>query len=339
MAKNLGRESDGTGLVIVLLLVAGMLLTCSRPVRGLSTGFYSYTCPDLESTVKNGVDSAVASDPRVGASILRVHFHDCFVDGCDGSVLLDDTTSFIGEKGAPQNANSLRGFGAIDDIKSSVEAICPGIVSCADILTIAARDSVVNAGGPSWDVELGRYDSLTASKSDAVASLPSPLSDLSTITGNFANVGLSETDLVALSGAHTFGKAQCGAFVGRLYDFQGTGSPDPTIDPTYLQTLQANCPDGGDGSVLNNLDQGTPTAFDNSYYNNLLVNKGLLNSDQVLESTSGSTTTQNLVTSFGGDQSSFFSQFSASMLKMGRISPKSSSNGQIRTNCRVVNSA
>lgn len=63
--------------------------------------------------------------------------------GCDASVLLDDTSSFTGEKTAGPNSGSLRGFEVIDSIKSQMENICPGVVSCADILTVAARDSVV----------------------------------------------------------------------------------------------------------------------------------------------------------------------------------------------------
>jgi hypothetical protein len=67
----------------------------------------------------------------------------CDVKGCDGSVLLADTATFTGEQNAFPNAGSLRGFGVIDNIKSQVEAICKQTVSCADILAVAARDSVV----------------------------------------------------------------------------------------------------------------------------------------------------------------------------------------------------
>jgi len=58
-------------------------------------------------------------------------------------VLLNDTSSFTGEQTAAPNVNSLRGFGVIDNIKSQLESLCPGVVSCADILAVGARDSVV----------------------------------------------------------------------------------------------------------------------------------------------------------------------------------------------------
>lgn len=58
-------------------------------------------------------------------------------------MLLDDTVDFIGEKTAAPNLNSLRGFDVIDAIKSDLESFCPETISCADILAVAARDSVI----------------------------------------------------------------------------------------------------------------------------------------------------------------------------------------------------
>ncbi|CAL5420417.1 unnamed protein product [Camellia sinensis] len=109
----------------------------------LSSNFYSSLCPNLLPTIRAVIDYIVSHDNRMMASLLRLHFHDCFVNGCDASILLDDTETIIGEKTAPPNNHSLRGYDLIDAIKSQVESWCPGIVSCADILAIAARDAVV----------------------------------------------------------------------------------------------------------------------------------------------------------------------------------------------------
>ncbi|KAH7866703.1 hypothetical protein Vadar_023738 [Vaccinium darrowii] len=163
--------------VFLILLVVGIASA------QLSTTFYSSSCPKVLTTIKSAVDSAVSKEARMGAFLLRLHFHDCFVNGCDGSVLLDGST---GEKFAGPNANSLRGFKVIDTIKSQVESLCPGVVSCADILTVAARDSVIALGGPSWSVPLGRRDSATANQTAASSNLPSPDSSLNTLITAFS---------------------------------------------------------------------------------------------------------------------------------------------------------
>ncbi|KAG6601713.1 Peroxidase 52, partial [Cucurbita argyrosperma subsp. sororia] len=77
----------------------------------------------------------------MAASIIRLHFDDCFVQGCDVSILLDDTPSMIGEQNAAPNRNSVRGYRVIHKAKSEVEKICPDIVSCVDIFAVAARDA------------------------------------------------------------------------------------------------------------------------------------------------------------------------------------------------------
>ncbi|KAH9314459.1 hypothetical protein KI387_023086, partial [Taxus chinensis] len=158
--------------------------------------YYQKSCPNLLSIVKSTVKAAVAKEPRIGASILRLHFHDCFVQGCDASLLLDGSAS---EKFAAPNNNSTRGFEVTDDIKSKVEAACSGVVSCADILTLAAHDSIVELGGPEWSVPLGRRDSKTANANLANTALPAPTFNLANITKSFQDQGLSVKDMVVLS--------------------------------------------------------------------------------------------------------------------------------------------
>ncbi|KAE8787241.1 Peroxidase 4 [Hordeum vulgare] len=85
----------------------------------LSTGFYSSSCPGVLGAVASVVQSAVANEPRMGASILRLFFHDCFVQGCDGSLLLDYTASFQGEKMAtPNNGSSAYEAQRFDDLQN-----------------------------------------------------------------------------------------------------------------------------------------------------------------------------------------------------------------------------
>ena len=64
------------------------------------------------------------------------------LQGCDASVLIASTPGNSAERDAVPNF-TLRGFDIVDDIKKQVEAICPGIVSCADIIALASRDAVV----------------------------------------------------------------------------------------------------------------------------------------------------------------------------------------------------
>ncbi|RXH85283.1 hypothetical protein DVH24_042051 [Malus domestica] len=266
----------------------------------LSSTFYSTTCPNVTSIVRGVVEQAQQNDIRIGAKLIRVHFHDCFVNGCDGSIMLDNADGIDSEKDA----------------------------------AIASQILVSENGGPTWEVQLGRRDSRTANRAGTTA-IPGFNESLDQLSQKFRDAGLDSTDLVALSGAHTFGRARCSTFVHRLYNFSGTGNPDPTIEAGYLETLRQTCPQNGNGDTLNDLDQSTRDAFDNNYFTNLQNNRGLLQTDQVLFSTSGDTVA--IVNRFANSQSDFFDSFGQSMINMGNIGVLTGTNGEIRTNCRRVN--
>jgi len=303
-------------MACIVLCVLCISSTNNAAHGQLTSTFYDKLCPTALSIVKAAVNQAVNNEKRMGASLLRLHFHDCFVNGCDGSILLDDNSTFTGEKTALPNANSVRGFDVIDTIKTQVEAACSGVVSCADILAIVARDSVVQLGGPTWTVLLGRRDSTTASLSAANNNIPSPASNLSALISSFTAHGLSTKDLVDLV-----------AFRARIYN-------ESNIDTSFATSVKSSCPSAGGDNTLSPLDLATPTTFDNKYYTDLGNRKGLLHSDQQLFS-GGSTDSQ--VTTYSANQNTFFTDFAAAMVNMGNIAPLTGTTGQIRTNCRKVN--
>ncbi|XP_010035872.2 peroxidase P7 [Eucalyptus grandis] len=315
--------SNSSFPIVAAIIVS--LLVCLTNAQ-LSPNFYTRTCPNVQRIVRNATTQAVRREPRMGASILRMFFHDCFVNGCDASVLLDDTATFTGEKTARPNQNSLRGFEVIDTIKSRVEAACNATVSCADILALAARDGVVQLGGPSWAVPLGRRDARTASLSGANSQIPSPFSSLATLISSFAAQGLNARDMTALSGGHAIGLARCTTFRNRIYN-------ETNIDASFATTRRTNCPASGGDANLAPLDR-TPNRFDNNYYQNLVARRGLLHSDQELFN-GGSQDA--LVRTYSNNYRAFASDFAAAMVKMGNISPLTGRNGEIRRNCRVVN--
>jgi len=179
-------------------------------------------------------------------------------------------------------------------------------------------------------VLLGRRDSTTASKTNAESDLPAPTFSLQNLTDNFSNKGLSVTDMIALSGAHTIGQSQCRFFRARIYN-------DTNIDTAFATSLQANCPQatGSGDSSLAPLDTMTPNAFDNAYYTNLQSQKGLLHSDQELFNGGSADST---VSSFASSASAFTSAFATAMVNMGNIAPKTGTQGEIRLTCSKVNS-
>nr|CAB3470640.1 unnamed protein product [Digitaria exilis] len=294
------------------------LLCLLVPCHGkLSTKFYSKSCPSVATIVRSVMAQAVAKEPRMGASTIRLFFHDCFVNGCDASILLDDTPTFTGEKNAGATS-------------TPSAAACTGIVSCADIVALASRDAVNLLGGPTWNVQLGRKDSRTASQSAANANLPGPGSSAASLVTAFAAKGLSARDMTALSGAHTVGQARCVFFRSRIY------TPEPNINATFAAERQRTCPQSGgagDGNLAP-FDDQTPDAFDNAYYRNLVAQRGLLHSDQELFNGGA---VDALVRKYSGNAGMFATDFAKAMVRMGGLMPAAGTPTEVRLNCRKVN--
>nr|AKN79297.1 peroxidase 4 [Betula platyphylla] len=324
------KLSSQTFLFVLLLLGLGASLAHSQGTR---VGFYAATCPRAESIVRSTVQAHFKSDPTVAPGLLRMHFHDCFVQGCDASVLIDGANA---EKTATPNL-SLRGFEVIDDAKAQLEATCPGVVSCADILALAARDSVVLANGPTWQVPTGRKDGRVSLASDA-GNLPSFTDSIDEQKQKFAAKGLNAQDLVTLLGGHTIGTSQCQFFSYRLYNFTTSGNADPAINSAFLPQLQALCPQNGDGTKRVGLDTGSSNRFDTSFFTNLRGGRGVLESDQKLWTDAS---TQTFVQRFLGLRGllglSFSVEFGRSMVKMSNIDVKTGTNGEIRKLCSAIN--
>ncbi|KAF6152589.1 hypothetical protein GIB67_013036 [Kingdonia uniflora] len=190
----------------------------------------------------SGVDIAEFTHPR---RLRRDKIHQIVQDfGYDASLLLDDTSSFTGEKMALTNVNVEIGLDVIDTIKTQVESVCAGVVSCRDILTIAARDCCCckyefyvsppscydlmiivttllgfQLGGKSWTVQLGRRDATTASLSTANNDIPRSTFRLNQLISNFSNRSLSAKEMMTLSGQHDLHYGEM--TVGENLDFSG----------------------------------------------------------------------------------------------------------------------
>ncbi|XP_028766896.1 peroxidase 44-like [Neltuma alba] len=299
----------------------------------LRVGFYCTSCPSAETIVRRAVRRHFIRERSITADLLQMHFHDCFVRGCDGSILIDPRGRKGSEKQARINRN-LEGFDLIDEIKAAVEKACPSTVSCADIIALATRDAVALAGGPRYNVPTGRRDGLVSCPSEV--HIPGPSLSVSQAFESFFRVrGFSLNEMVTLLGAHTVGFTHCSFVRGRLSSF---GNRDPPMDPALDAKLGRICgsaqrPARNDPQIV--LDQNTSLVFDNEYYRQVRMSRGVLHIDQQLGVDASS---RGIVAGFAANENSFKRRFAEAMIKMGSLDVLVGNAGEIRKNCRAFNS-
>ncbi|KAL6657513.1 hypothetical protein ACP70R_005293 [Stipagrostis hirtigluma subsp. patula] len=286
----------------------------------LRVGYYNCSCPNTENIVREVVKNATTKNPGIGAGLIRIFFHDCFVRGCDASVLLNSTNRDTELFGLPNL--SLRGMEVIDAAKRALKEACPKTqVSCADIVAFSARDASYFLTNRTLDFAMpaGRYDGRVSFANETLQNLPGPFSDLQELKDSFAAKGLSTSDMVTLSGAHSIGRAQCRFFLGRFEN----------RTDAFAEKLREQC--RVNTTVMQDLV--TPDLLDNQYYKNI-DQFVLFESDAVLNSTE----TIKQVTDFANSGKGLFErEFGEAMVKMSYIGVKTSADGEIRMECSKVN--
>ncbi|CAL5068310.1 unnamed protein product [Urochloa decumbens] len=327
-------------LSLALLLTAAASCAAAKASPRLSPNYYRHTCPHVERIVSDVIAAKQRANPSTAAGTLRLFFHDCFVNGCDASVLVSPLSSDATPERAAEINLSLPGdaFDAVARAKAALESACPGVVSCADVLALAARDLVAILGGPRFPVALGRRDSRRSDARDVEGNLPRTNMSARAMARLFASKGITAREMVALAGAHTVGFSHCGEFAHRIYGYRGGAGAgeghDPRLNPEFARALQRSCAGyRSDPTVSIFNDIVTPRDFDEAYYKNLPRGLGLLASDAALWEYPP---TRVFAERYAGNRTAFFEDFAAAMQRLGAVGVKTGRQGVVRRRCDAL---
>ncbi|RVX06174.1 putative Peroxidase 48 [Vitis vinifera] len=291
----------------------------------LEYDFYRNSCPKAESIVRSSMAQIFAAHSDTPPALLRLLFHDCFIQGCDASILLDDSnesTNRSAEKLAIPN-QTLKGFDKVEKIKEELEkSLSWGFNDFEGFRAFL----FILAGGPFYPVFTGRRDSNQSYFQEAMDDIPKPDGNITQTLGLFTLRGFNERETVSL-----------------------LGQPDPSIASDFLDEMRRNCQDSGNSSngtasppmvsrAMSELTLGmtyyqglsssvsSGSAFDTHYYQSLLQGRGLLFSDQQLMAEEK---TERLVRAYASDDGSTFQiDFARSMMKMSSLSVLTGSQEQ-----------
>lgn len=302
----------------------------------MSVNYYQKSCPRFSQIMQDTITNKQITSPTTAAATLRLFFHDCFIEGCDASVLVSSTPFNEAERDADMNLSLPGdGFDVVVRAKTALELACPGVVSCADILAVATRDLVTMVGGPFYKVPLGRRDGLVSQANRVEGNLPRPTMSISQIISIFAVRGFSVQEMVALSGAHTIGFSHCKEFSSGIYNYSRSSRSNPSYNPRFAEGLRKACSDYQKNPTLSVFnDIMTPNKFDNMYFQNLPKGLGLLATDHTMAT---DPRTRQFTDLYAKNQSAFFEAFGRAMEKLGLYGIKTGRRGEIRRRCDALN--
>ncbi|KAK7262132.1 hypothetical protein RJT34_29693 [Clitoria ternatea] len=318
----------GRSFLWILLAMVIMIIPFSFQIKAnqLSYNYYQFSCPKMQSIVKSELQSLFLTDATAPPAFLRLMFHDCQVQGCDASILLDY-----------QNCEmiSSRNFGIrererINQLKSILEEECPGKVSCADIIVLAATESVSFSGGPPIQIPFGRKDSRTcATFKEVEAELPSPTITVDEFISIFKSKGMNIEESVSILGAHTLGVGHCLNIVSRLYHPQ----LGDKMDFGFGASLRLACPTEIPFTNLTFVPNDfTPVTFDNQYYRDIIMGRGLFGIDSNI---SADPRTAPSVMRFAMDRNYFFEAFTSAFVKLSSANVLTDMQGEVRKQCNL----
>ncbi|XVF07942.1 hypothetical protein REPUB_Repub06bG0182600 [Reevesia pubescens] len=219
-----------------IFLLLPLVLQFYSVKSDLQLNYYAESCPNAEEIIKQEVIKLYNKHGNTAVSWVRNLFHDCIVKSCDASLLLE-TVNGIESEQKSHRSFGMRNFKYVKTIKETLEKECPMTVSCADIVSLSARDGIVLLGGPRIEMKTGRMDSKESYLTEVDIAIPNHNDSMELVLSRFQSNGIDTQGTVALLGAHSVGRVHCVNLVHRLYP-----TVDPTLDPDYAEYLKGRCP-------------------------------------------------------------------------------------------------
>ncbi|KAE8645800.1 hypothetical protein Csa_017313 [Cucumis sativus] len=189
-----------------ILIVYVVVVLHSNAVHGQGTrlGFYRATCPQVEFIVRSTVRSHFQLDPSIAPGLLRMHSHDCFVRGCDASVLLAGPNSertAVPNRGRSWEVPTGRRDGRVslvsevklpgfsDSIEVQKEKFRSMGLNTHDLVTLAGAHTIGTASCRFFSYRLYNFTTVTETGADPTLnpSLVERLRDVCPVDGDSSN--------------------------------------------------------------------------------------------------------------------------------------------------------